>query len=544
MQEQVLQIRIPGGIAPLPAFVRYLLAGLGAFAVDFSAFAALTHGASVDPLVSHVISRPLGGVTCYLLNRRFTFGSKAAVVPEFLRFACVFLASLALTEGLLALFLTVAGLPALVGKALAEGIAVAFNFLALRRFAYRVGSAALLLVLLASASLPSGAAPPAFEAVTPGVEYQRVVADGVISHVVKVDLKSPGLRLRSIKAKGKETVHELALRMDEGDTRVWAAINGDYYRPKTSAGLPFGVHVQDGRVLFAPMKRSAIGFGPDNEPTVEIVRMKARLTFASKGNREGARWTEIDDINVLESEITGRDGVYLFTPSFLGLKLGRAKGLIAVVESIAPNLQVGDVCEGKIVRVESADADVDVPETGCLLFFNGTSARQLAASIKPGHPVALKIDLPPITGDVVQAIGGGPRIVRDGRAATELKNEDFDPVYAAEISKRHPRSAVGYDRAKKALFLVMVEGRHDDSRGMTFKELGEFLVRVGCHNGMAFDGGGSAGLYVGGKGMVSASMGKFNRPEDREVANALLVTTVKAPAAATSGGGAPVPPAK
>lgn len=386
----------------------------------------------------------------------------------------------------------------------------------------------LLLVLTGSAA---AAPPPApFEVVAPGVEYQRVEADGVISHVVKADLKTPGLRVRSVKANGKETVRELALRTDVGDTRVLAAINGDFFRPKTAAGLPFNAQVSDGRVLFAPMKRSLIAFGPDNAPTIELARMKARMAFASKAARAGARQHEIDDINVLEAEITGKDGVFLFTPSFLGLKLGRAKGQIAVVEAIEPDLQVGDVCEGKIARVEDASADVDVPERGCLLFFNGTSARSLASALKPGHPISLKIDLPPVSGDVAQAIGGGPRLVRDGRVSVELKQEDFDPVYAAEISKRHPRSAVGYDRARGTLFLVMVEGRHDASRGMTFKELAELLVRVGCHQAMAFDGGGSAGLWVGGgRGVVSRSMGAFNRPEDREVANALLLTAAKAP---------------
>ena len=126
---------------PLPAFVRYLVAGLGSFAVDFSAFAGLTGVAGVDPLVAHLVSRPLGGIACYALNRRWTFASTAAVAPEFTRFAMVFFASLAITEGLLALFLTVIGLPPLVGKALAEGTVVTFNFFALRHFAYRTAKA-------------------------------------------------------------------------------------------------------------------------------------------------------------------------------------------------------------------------------------------------------------------------------------------------------------------------------------------------------------------------------------------------------------------
>ncbi len=121
----------------LPPFARYLVAGLGAFAVDFSVFAALTGGARIDPLIAHLASRPLGGIACLVLNRWWTFGSTGRVASDFARFACVFGASLALTEGLLALFLAAVGLPALVGKALAEGLVVGFNFLALRHFAFR-----------------------------------------------------------------------------------------------------------------------------------------------------------------------------------------------------------------------------------------------------------------------------------------------------------------------------------------------------------------------------------------------------------------------
>ena len=124
----------------LPAFARYLIAGLGAFSVDFSVFAALTGGAGVDPLIAHLVSRPLGGIACFVLNRWWTFASTASggrVASDFGRFVCVFGASLALTEGLLALFIEAIGLPALVGKALAEGLVVGFNFLALRHFAFR-----------------------------------------------------------------------------------------------------------------------------------------------------------------------------------------------------------------------------------------------------------------------------------------------------------------------------------------------------------------------------------------------------------------------
>jgi putative flippase GtrA len=117
------------GVVPL--FGRYLVAGLGSFAADFSVFTLLTHGASLDPLISHLLSRPLGGLTCFYLNRTWTFRSSGPIAAQLVRFWAVFGASLALTEGLLALFCKGIGIPAVAAKALAEAIAVAFNFLAL-----------------------------------------------------------------------------------------------------------------------------------------------------------------------------------------------------------------------------------------------------------------------------------------------------------------------------------------------------------------------------------------------------------------------------
>ncbi len=119
-----------------PLFARYLLAGLGSFVTDFSLFALLAYVMKVDALVAHPVSRTAGGLACFALNRRFTFRSQGRVGDELGRFAIVFFASLALTEALLALFERALGIEKTAAKALAEGVALLFNFVALRRFAF------------------------------------------------------------------------------------------------------------------------------------------------------------------------------------------------------------------------------------------------------------------------------------------------------------------------------------------------------------------------------------------------------------------------
>jgi putative flippase GtrA len=116
---------------------RRAVAGLGSVAVEGIAFVTLVYALGLSPLVAHGVSRPLGGLACWWFNRRYTFRSSGAVPGELLRFAVVFTVSFALSAAWLALFCGPAGLPPLIGKALAEGITFFFNIFALKHFTYR-----------------------------------------------------------------------------------------------------------------------------------------------------------------------------------------------------------------------------------------------------------------------------------------------------------------------------------------------------------------------------------------------------------------------
>ena len=59
---------------------------------------------------------------------------------------------------------------------------------------------------------------------------------------------------------------------------------------------------------------------------------------------------------------------------------------------------------------------------------------------------------------------------------------------------------------------------------MSMTELATFMIRVGCHEAMAFDGGGSASMYVLGRGIASTSVGGGGRREERHIGNSLLIT--------------------
>lgn len=110
------------------------------------------------------------------------------------------------------------------------------------------------------------------------------------------------------------------------------------------------------------------------------------------------------------------------------------------------------------------------------------------------------------------AISGKPELVRDG---VELHAGAGD----SRCWLRHPRTALGLSRDRKTLWLVVVDGRTEASRGMTCSELGTLLHELGAWDAINLDGGGSSELFVEGLGVV-------NEPSDRrerEVGNHLAL---------------------
>ena len=146
--------------------------------------------------------------------------------------------------------------------------------------------------------------------------------------------------------------------------------------------------------------------------------------------------------------------------------------------------------------------------------------------ISAGDTLRLFCLLHPASQNLQEAIGGGPRILRDGRISIEYKQEHLGRTPALE---RHPRTAVGYSQDGETLFLVTVDGRQPGySVGMSLKELAGFMAtrltsftqsRKNAYQALNLDGGGSTTMVV--------KQHVVNRPSDptgqSPVANALLL---------------------
>ena len=100
-----------------------------------------------------------------------------------------------------------------------------------------------------------------------------------------------------------------------------------------------------------------------------------------------------------------------------------------------------------------------------------------------GYPV-ISCGEPP--SDVRQAVGGFNIVLRNGGLT----------MPATDGKSLAPRSAVGFDRDRRWLWIVVVDGRQPGySEGVDLHELGEILTGLGCSEGLNLDGGGSSAIF-------------------------------------------------
>lgn len=92
---------------------------------------------------------------------------------------------------------------------------------------------------------------------------------------------------------------------------------------------------------------------------------------------------------------------------------------------------------------------------------------------------------------------------------------------------RHPRSAIGIKPDGK-IILLTVDGRHENSAGMSLFELTKLMKWLGCTSAINLDGGGSTTLWIAsapGNGIVNfpTDNKKWDHEGERKVANVIML---------------------
>jgi hypothetical protein len=298
---------------------------------------------------------------------------------------------------------------------------------------------------------------------------------------------------------GRETVTSMQKRYTGGATV--GGVNADLFT--WNEGLPSGMFMQGGVLTTPPHpKRSTVGVTDDGRLLVQRVSMLG--TWQGLSQRR--------PLNGLNQR-PGPEGVSLFTPAW-GPTTPAASGTVEVtIDPMPPAAPFTDLT-GVVTNVKPAGG-TPIPPNGAVLVGRGTSAGRLASEAPVGQEVTARLILKPQWAGVVDAVGGGPLIVKDGQPVFRA----LEQFTSTQLSLRNPRTAVG-QRADGRIVLVAVDGRRAGySVGMTNFELAQTMVRLHCVTASALDAGGSTTMAFEGK--------LLNRPSDpggpRAVADGLFV---------------------
>lgn len=349
----------------------------------------------------------------------------------------------------------------------------------------------------------------------PGVFHhqRRDPAGPWLINVVEVDRRNRHLFFETVKAgqqlQGLEKTSVLATAAHAERNRIIAAINGDFF---DRAGVPVNVQVRRGEIWRGPSQHSAFAIGEDGAPFIEVFKAFYRLRTAD------TRWHDVQGIN----RARRADEAILYTNRFGATTGANVFGSEATLQLLSP-LVVNDTLKA-VVRERRVNAG-NSPLAPSMIVISAHGAKQawLNEHVQPGDTLLLVCGLQPAAGRIMEAVGGVPRIVRDAKVSVETDREGGKNFASA----RHPRSAAGFSADSNKIFLVTVDGRQNESVGMTLFELADLMISLGCAQALNFDGGGSTTMVVHGKVVNHPSDAAGEQP----VANALLLIS-RAPAGA------------
>lgn len=389
--------------------------------------------------------------------------------------------------------------------------------------------------------------------VAPGISYRQMDLPGPVKvFITRADRSQNTWTIDSMTSKGTvkggfETVPDMVRRYDDSVTwdgrryEVKAAINGEFYDGRT--GYSFGGQVISGwyvkrftddggmsAFFWTSDRRCAIGGDVHNGPRLQ------QVIFADKGEM---------NINALNKQ-RGKDELALYTShwdSTTGTDNDGVEVLIRMAEPIAVNPKAPGN-RGIIVKVAEDTGSTPIPFDCVVLSATGTAAPRLLQHAKVGSAVHFRMRLEDVGVERIRLRPADWHNVWGCLADTQnLLVDGYVPRHweakAARLAaegKKHgsvvqdPRTAIAFN--KDYVFFIVIDGRSEESIGMTYTETAEFCKNeLTADYAVMQDGGGSSTMWVDGqvKNTPSGKGKDERRGLLRPVANGYLMAVVHPP---------------
>jgi exopolysaccharide biosynthesis protein len=339
----------------------------------------------------------------------------------------------------------------------------------------------------------------------PGVTYEDGIQftphGPVAMHIVRAPRPGGLYVVRSLLSNdgvlGSETLTAMQKRTSALVTAV--SVNGDYTKP---TGEPTGMLMRDGMLDHPPLgARSSAGI--DTAGVLHVDRVSFFGTWRGTGQRR--------PLNGVNQVPTGGQ-VVLFTSAWGGTTPRAADAVDAVIAPF-PVAPVNTDLTAQVAKLSAGGGTVIPPGAAVLQARGTTIAQKLTTEAPEGTPVTTRLILKPEWTGVTQAVGGGPVLVKNGKAIFRA-NEAFD---STGLLPRTARSAIG-QLADGRILLVTVDGNQPGySVGLSNFELALALQRLGATWAMALAPAQASAMAFDGSLLSSPA------PREQPVAEALSV---------------------
>ncbi len=334
--------------------------------------------------------------------------------------------------------------------------------------------------------------------------------------VLEFDYSHPYLQLETARArqqpKGLELTSRLAAQEDREGARVVAAINGDFFDKQ---GLPINLQIRRGEIVHGVYPRSVFLMNADKQPGIAVPELTGFVI-----SRRGA----LHAIAGVNRE--RREDEMIAYNHYYGANTNTNRYGTETALQLLGRFCVNDTITAVVKMQMRQNGNSALHDSLYVLSAHGRAANWAAQHLAAGDTIKLLWQIPQAPACLTAAIGGTPRLIRDGKISIESEIEKNRPDFAPT---RHPRTALGYNEQTTRMYFVVVDGRQPGySVGMSLQELAAFMLELGCTQAINLDGGGSSTMVVRGE--------VVNRPSDltgeRPVANALLLISTAPPASA------------
>lgn len=327
-------------------------------------------------------------------------------------------------------------------------------------------------------------------------------------HVLKVDLNSQYIDIDTLIGKDGLSARASLSNMVSESGAV-AGINGDFFL-MTTPSAPIGGQVSKGKLVSSPSNRKDMAsFGLTTDGIPQLLRME----FSGRVIAPDGSSFQIGGINKIGNEYSK---IFVFTPDF-----GKTTPAITDANDATFVLVIG----GKVSQMFTGKS-ANIPVNGFVLMAKDEAAGFLKMHFNEGDYVDLDLEVTPDISNLKMALGGG---------AILLENGQIPASFTHNVTGTAPRTAVGFSADKKTLFLVVVDGRQAQSRGMSQKEMAEIMQKLGASDALNLDGGGSSTMVVRPLGEKQTSViNRVSEGVQRLIANGIGIFT-KAPQGKVNG---------